>query len=172
MSDSEIYLLEWTFSPADYFEEAVEFSCDLCAIRVDNGRAEARIAPAKYPADHSARNLLHAELDARFMGAQVLSHKPYSLSKPSVTRLHADGRRDAWAFPEVGTVTISVADADFILIGEDGRVTRDTRTERIGARVQLSQLAAKYITEPVANSVHTKLRCGGQRSSERAGAPI
>lgn len=153
MSDSEIYLLEWTFSPADYFKEAVEFSCDLCTIRVDNGKAEVRILPAKYPADHSARYLLHAELDARFMGAQVLSHKPYSLSKPSVTRLHADGRRDTWAFPEAGTVTISVADVDFILTGEDGQVIRDTKRERIGARVHLSQLAAKYITEPVANSV-------------------
>ena len=37
----EVYLLEWTFSPADYFEDAVEFACDLGTIRVENGKAEA-----------------------------------------------------------------------------------------------------------------------------------
>ena len=39
-----VYLLEWTFSPADYFEEAVEFPSDLCTIHVENGKAEARIS--------------------------------------------------------------------------------------------------------------------------------
>jgi hypothetical protein len=52
---SEVYLLEWTFTPADYFEESVDFTCDLCSIHVENGKAEAHVPPAQYPADHSAQ---------------------------------------------------------------------------------------------------------------------
>src|SRR5688572_20648015 len=140
----EVYLLEWAFSPADYFEEAVEFACDLCIIRVENGKAEARIPPDKYPADHSARNQLHAELDARFMGAQVLSHKPYTLTKPNLSRLHPDGRRDAWLFAEVAALVVSGSTVDFVLTGANGQVIRDSRRERIDAKINLSQLSAKY----------------------------
>jgi len=150
---SEIFLLEWTFSPADYFEETIEFACDLGTIRVENGKAEARILPENYPADHSARNLLHAELDASFLGAQVLSHKAYTLTKPNLARLHPDGRKDAWVFAESATLAVSGSNVDFVLTGANGKVVRDTKRERIDARVKLSQLAARYITDPVADSV-------------------
>jgi len=150
---SEVYLLEWTFTPADYFEEPVDFPSDLCSIHAENGKAEARVPPAQYPADHSARNQLHAELDARFMGAQVFSHKPYTLSKPNLSRLHPDGRKDAWIFPEAGTLVISEGAVDFVHRGANGRVIRDTKRERINRRIEFSQLAARYITDAVANAI-------------------
>ncbi len=150
---SEIYLLQWTFMPADYFEEAVDMTCELGTIHIENGKAEARIPPDKYPSDHSARNQLHAELDARFMGAQVLSHKPYNLSKPGLSRLHPDGRRDFWAFAEAATSVFSDDTVDLVLTGADGRVIRDTKRERIDERIRFANLDAKYIADPVANSI-------------------
>ena len=37
----------------------------------------------------------------------MLSHKPYTLTKPNLSRLHADGRRDAWMFAEPGSFVLS-----------------------------------------------------------------
>jgi hypothetical protein len=150
---SEVYLLEWTFTPADYFEEPVDFACELCSIHVENGKAEACVPPVQYPADHSARNQLHAELDARFMGAQVLSHNPYTLSKPNLSRLHPDGRKDAWVFPDTATLVISGSTVDFVHRGANGNVIRDSKRERINARIELSQLAARYVTDAAANAI-------------------
>lgn len=79
-----VYILEWSFTPPDYFEEPVDFACDHGLIHVENGRTEARVPADIYPSDHSLRNQLHGELDARFLAAQVLSHKPYDLNKSSV----------------------------------------------------------------------------------------
>ena len=42
---------------------------------------------------------------------------------------------------------------DFVLTGADGHVIRDTRRERIDAKINLSQLSARYFNDPVANSV-------------------
>jgi hypothetical protein len=150
---TEVYLLEWTFTPADYFEEPVDFTCELCSIHVENGKAKARVSSARYPADHSARNQLHAELDARFMGAQVLSHNPYTLSKPNLSRLHPDGRKDAWVFPDAATLVISGSTVDFVHRGANGNVIRDSKRERINARIELSQLAARYVTDAAANAI-------------------
>lgn len=87
------YLLEWTFTPPDYFEEAVDFPCEHGSIHVENGRAEIRVLAERYPADHTLRNQLHAEVDARFLAAQILSHRPYTLSKPKLSKLYPDGRK-------------------------------------------------------------------------------
>ncbi len=150
---SEVYLLEWAFTPAEYFEEPVDFDCGPCSIHIADGKAEARVPPAQYPADHSARNQLHAELDARFMVAQVLSHKPYTLSKPSLSRLHPDGRKDPCIFPEAATLVISGSTIDFVHRGADGNLIHDTKRERINARIELSQLTARYIIDAVANAI-------------------
>jgi len=150
---NDTYVLEWTFTPADYFEEPTDFSCEFCSIHVENGKAVARVPSDKYPDDHSVRNQLHGELDSRFMGAQVLSHKPYTLSKSNVSRLHLDGRKDVWAFVEGARIAITGGTVDFVLRGADGGVIRDTKQERVERRFEFSQLAARYINDPVANAI-------------------
>jgi len=150
---AEVFLLEWTFTPTDYFEESVEFTCEHGTIRIENGRAEARVSPNRYPPDHSLRNQLHEELDARFLAAQVISHKPYTLTKPNLSKLYPDGRRDTWLFAEAGTLTISGGTVDLVLQDASVNVIRDTRRERIEKRIELAQLAAQYINDVVANTI-------------------
>jgi hypothetical protein len=149
----EVYLLEWAFTPADYFEEQVQFACDHGSIHVENGKAEARVPSDQYPLDHSLRNQLHAELDARFLAVQVLAHKPYTLCKSTLSKVYPDGRKDAWVFVEGTTVVVSGGTADFVLRDAAGNVTRDTRRERIEHRIGLAQLAARYISDAVASAL-------------------
>jgi hypothetical protein len=96
---------------------------------------------------------LHAEVDARFLAAQVLSHKPYTLSKPNLSKLYPDGRKDAWAFAEGATAVVSGGTVDFVLRDADGNVIHDTRRERIDERIGLAELAARYISDSVANAL-------------------
>jgi hypothetical protein len=149
----EIYVLEWTFTPADYFEVELDLACEHGSFRVTSGKVELRLAPEKYPSDHSLRMQLHGELDARFLAAQVLAHQSYTLSKPNVSRLHPDGRKDVWAFAEGATLKISCGSADFVVRDSAGNIVRDTKRERIEHRASFAQLAARYINDPVANAL-------------------
>lgn len=148
-----VFLLEWTFTPPDLFEERVEFPFALGVFVVDAGKVEARIPEEAYPQDHSLRAELHEQLNARFLAAQVLSHNPFTLSKPGVARVHADGRRDAWLFAEPATLTFTGGTADFVVKDAAGNVVRDTKKERIDHRKDLANTAASMVEDAVASSI-------------------
>ncbi|EGW22191.1 hypothetical protein [Methylobacter tundripaludum] len=81
---TEEFLIEWTFSPINYFEEPVEFRCRNETIRIDKGCAESRIPPDRYAPDHSICDQLHKELNLKFLAVQILNHQPYTLNNPSI----------------------------------------------------------------------------------------
>ncbi len=145
-----VYILEWTFTPTDYFEEPVDFPCDYGSIHVASGKAEVRVPADLYPPDHCLRNQLHMELDAIFLAAQVLSHKPYDLSKPGLSKLHPDGRKNSWVFPESCTMAINGGCADFVYKDAAGNVVRNTKEERIQRRNGFIQLAARHLNNALA----------------------
>ena len=140
----DVVVLEWTFSPSDYFEEAIVIERDTYTMTIDNGTVEARIDPAAYDQEHKMRDELHDALNDRFLGVQLLTHRAYELSKASMYRLHPDGRRDVTLFAEPGVVTASVGTPDIVVKDKDGNIVSDSRTDRIEKKKQLAELAEKY----------------------------
>src|SRR5207249_12302945 len=91
---SVIVLLEWKFSPSDYFEDVIAVSRDDYAMTITDGKVEAKVDSTIYDANLSIRKVLHDSLNDRFLGVQFLTHRPYDLSSSTMTRVHADGHRD------------------------------------------------------------------------------
>lgn len=137
-------VLEWQFSPADYFEEPITIARDDCTMVIGDGKVEARIAPAVFDANPSMRGVLHEELNDRFLAVQLLSHRPYELSKSSVARLHPDGRRDISVEVEGLRLKASVGPVDFQLTDKDGKIVSDSRRERIEKKKRLADLVSTY----------------------------
>jgi hypothetical protein len=52
-------ILEWQFSPPDYFEEPITLSRKDYVMVIDSGNVKATIASAVYDADPSMRTSLH-----------------------------------------------------------------------------------------------------------------
>lgn len=140
----DIVVLEWKFSPPDYFEESVHIKRDDYEMTICNGRAEARIRPEIYDKEHNMRDRLHNALNDRFLGVQLVSHKPYGLSKASMYRLHRDGRKDVTIFPESCVITMSVGEPDITVKDKDGNVISNSRKERVKRKKELAELAEKY----------------------------
>jgi hypothetical protein len=140
----DIVVLEWKFSPPDYFEEAIHIKRDDYVLTINNGTVEARIRPETYDKDQSMRDRLHASLNDRFLGVQLFSHKPYELSKASMYRLHPNGRRDITIFPEPIVIKVSIGEPDIIVKDKDGTIITDSRQERIQKKQELAELAEKY----------------------------
>jgi hypothetical protein len=140
----DIVVLEWKFSPPDYFEEPIHIKRDDYVMTISNGTVEARIRPELYDKDQSIRDRLHSSLNDRFLGVQLFSHKPYELSKASMYRLHRDGRKDITIFPEPILITVSMGEPDIIVKDKDGNVISDSRQERIQKKQELAELAEKY----------------------------
>lgn len=67
-------ILEWDFSPPDYFEEPVEISCDNYIKKIEAGNATATIDYSVFSENPSLREDLRVSLNNRFHAAQLLSH--------------------------------------------------------------------------------------------------
>jgi len=140
----DVVVLEWTFSPPDYFEETIVIERDTYTMTIDNGKVEARIGPAAYDQEHKMRGELHDTLNDRFLGVQLLTHKAYELSKASMYRLHPDGRRDVTVFPEPCVIGESFGTPNIVVKDKYGNIVSDSRRDRIEEKKELAELVAKY----------------------------
>lgn len=151
-----MYLVEWTYEPADYFEVPVEFACGDFTVSAKDGRLKSEIPDDFYPTDHSLRSVLHHDVHCRFLAAQVMNEKPYVLSNPSVARHRLDDGVDAFMFAQTSGVGAVFGRADFIQKDAEGNIVRDTRADRIGARNEFAQLVGQFSDDPVLIAM---LRC-------------
>jgi hypothetical protein len=137
-----VVLLEWTFSPVDYFEELIRIDRGDYVMAIADGKVEARIDASLFDKDPSLRQNHHAALNDRFLGVQLLTHHPYTLSNSAMTRLHPDGRREL--FVEAAILAFAEMRVDVQVLDEDGSVVSDSRQERIDAKRNLSELVATH----------------------------
>lgn len=141
---TEIVAIEWRFSPKNYFEETLEFSCGEAVITIADGKIEARMAAHVFDADPAVRQSLHDHLNDRFLGVQLLTHKPYTLTRAHTTRVRPDGRRDITVELDTGIFVMAGCDVDFQVTDKDGNIVADSRRDRIDRKTNLAALVSRY----------------------------
>ncbi len=140
----DVVVLEWTYSPTDFFEEVIQIKHEDYDMRIEKGKAEARIRPDVYNKRPKMRDELHEALSYRFLSNQFLTHKPYNLSKSSESRFHPDGRKDVRVFAESGMVKCKVGSVDILVKDKDGNVITDSRKERLDKSKEIAILVEDY----------------------------
>lgn len=139
-----VVVLEWNFSPPDYFEEPIEISRQNYTMTIADGKVHAKIDFAIYEANPSMRRSLHDALNDRFLGVQLLTHRAYELSSPTMTRVHPDGHSDIFMEAEPGHIVIAGIAADFQVLDKDGNVISDSKRERIEKKKSLAELVTNH----------------------------
>jgi hypothetical protein len=141
---STVVLLEWKFSPTDYFEEAIEISRQDYKMTIADGQVQAKIDSVIFEADPEMRQRLHDSLNDRFLGVQLFTHRPYELSRSTKTRIHPDGHRDIFIEPEPVRIKVSVGTADIRITDKDGNVVADSKRDRIEKKKSLAELISSH----------------------------
>lgn len=137
-------LLEWTYSPHEFFESAIEIARSDYTIDITSGAISARLSASAFDADKSIRQRLHDSLFDRMRGIQLLTREPFQLSKPRLTRIEPDGRRHIFVELEGAVLTLSGGLVDITVTDASGKIVRDTKQERIQKGADLADLVAKY----------------------------
>lgn len=154
MAHNDTIILEWSFSPPEYFETEIRLERDNYEMVIGHGKVEAKISPSIYESNPNMRNELHEALNGRFLGVQLLTHKPYELSDSSMYRLHPDGRKDVTKFLTSAVVRMFGGVVGVIVKDNDGNVVTDSRSERIEKKKSLADLAEKYRSnDPTSKSI-------------------
>jgi hypothetical protein len=150
----DIVILEWAFSPPNYFEEPIHIIREQYDMIIDNGNVEAKIKPEVYNNDSEMRDKLHNSLNDRFLGTQLVSHEYYNLSDSTMYLLHPDGRKDITIIGKGGICISGSGQCDIILKDEKGNIIKDSKRERIDKKKQLSDLTEKYcVKDPLVKSL-------------------
>jgi len=139
-----VVLLEWKFSPSDYFEEPIEISRQDYTMSIADGQVQAKINSAIFEADPDMRHRLHDALNDRLLGVQLFTHRAYELSHSTKTRVHPDGRRDTFIEPEPARIVFSAGTADIQIKDKDGNVIADSKRDRIETKRSLAELISTH----------------------------
>ena len=137
-------ILEWSFSPPDYFEEPITISRQDYSLAIESGKAKATMSTDVFDADPSLRGRLDEALTDRMHGIQLITHKPFELSKSVVIRVRPDGGRDISVELVGGQLTLTGGLVDVRVTDKNGNVIRDTKQERLDRKRSLAELVSRY----------------------------
>jgi len=141
---SATVVLEWKFSPPDYFESQIEIEKNDYTMTISNGKAEARIDSMVYDANPLMRDSLHRDIIARFQSVLLCSHEPYKLERPTMThRVYDDGRKDYVLEVEPMKIEIKFGKVDISITTKDGIIIDDKR-DRIEKKKAIADLVSKH----------------------------
>jgi hypothetical protein len=144
-----LLILEWSYTPADCFEAPVDYTAPSYTVHIENGRVVAAFATDQ---PDSVFPNVHNELEARFLGAQIMRNRPFQLSGYNTRRTSSDGSAvvsvsaGITGHAQVGAVDIVIRDAA-------GNVTSDTKADRVNATNEFAQLASKHRNDSVAEAL-------------------
>jgi hypothetical protein len=127
-----VVVLEWNFSPPDYFESKIEIKQGDYTMIIADGKVEAKIDSVVYETNPLMRDALHDALESRFLSFQLSFRKRYNLSNPTKTRVeHTDGRKDYVLEVEPGHIKTTFHPVTLSKCDKDGNVVADHQTERM-----------------------------------------
>lgn len=138
----EKVLLEWNYTPKNYFEEHSTFDYNDYQIDINNGQVTTSMLADFFDSHPNIRQEAEKTVENIFLATQVLSHQPFNLSGSAMVRVHPDGRRNVTLNVQSLKLKLTVHPVDLIYTNADG-VVHDTRAERIKTQKCLVSLAEK-----------------------------
>lgn len=142
---SGIVILEWSFSPPDYFEEVIQISCHDYDMTISLGKVHAEIDSSIYESHPSMRQKLQDCLNARFLGVELLTHRPYALSGSSMVKVGTDGRREVFLEVQSGHFSVSTSRVDLRVTDQNGNTILDSKRDRVEQKKRFSFLVSKHL---------------------------
>lgn len=139
-----VAIIEWQYTPPNFFEEPTTLPVDGYMISVENGLATVEIPVEEFDKDSSIYKGFDKQLRDNFLGAQVVSRQRYTLSSPTISRYDQNGSKAVQIFLKASVLSFTSGKADFIIKDSQGGIVSDTKAERAKRRQHLSALAAKY----------------------------
>lgn len=131
MSQDSKTVLVWTYEPHNFFEEEVLIVWLGGEITITDGSVRGTFDSKYYSEGIDFRDKVHDVVHSHFHAQQVQIQTSFELSPASMSREHADGRRDATVFVETMRLQLTGFPIDIVTRDAKGNVVTDTRAIRI-----------------------------------------
>jgi len=149
-----MYVIEWTFTPKDYFEESDHIKEKDYEMWIDAGSVKAEFLEKICKNRNKMLDKLHETLTNKFLIVQLHTHKAFELSNPRMYKLNPDGRKDYFIKLDTAVLKIRGGLADIKVTDKEGNIIADTRRDRINKRKELFELVEKHkLADPIVKKI-------------------
>ena len=122
---------KWVYTPANYFDQRIEYEINGWNIQLYNGCAQAVVQTQESVTKHPMlRNKINDEIDRQFFAQQLLKHGSYELSYDRMEEENSEGERNVVIEAEATVLTILGMSAEITITNKDGNITYDSRRDR------------------------------------------
>ncbi len=128
--------IEWTYEPREFFEEEIALNFSGGLIAISQGKAPGEFDASRYDEGDVFRTEAHNFVESAFLAQQVQNHLAFTLAQPAIAREHADGRRDVSIFVNSVVMVMTVGTLDIVVRDASGKVTADSKAERLEKQSQ------------------------------------
>ncbi|MCU7837703.1 MAG: hypothetical protein KZQ83_20990 [gamma proteobacterium symbiont of Taylorina sp.] len=136
--------LEWKYTPDNYIEEPIQINDKGFDLSIYNGVATAKIEPLFHSENPDIKKYLTNLIENRFLTVQVMSHKVFTLCRPSRSDLTKDGGKNVFVECEPARITITGMPCDIIIQDKDGKIVSSTKHERLDKLKWIAEKLDKY----------------------------
>lgn len=168
MRDEAKAVLEWEYTPSDFFEDPVQVCAGSGRISIEKGWARGSFDASEYARGADFRDKMHELLRQEFLIRQLFTQRAFKLDKPAMTREYSSGQRDVTVFVETLKLRLRTYPADITVGNAKGNVALDTRTKRLADqrdfRDKIAKLVPKYpelvrMLDSFRNSIEDEKNC-------------
>lgn len=131
MTEDARTIVEWSYTPEDFFEEPIEVSVGTGTIVVENGAALGTFDASDF--DRGAKLLSETDeaLRREFLAQKVMKQETFQLTHQNFAIEYPDGRRGVQVFPGAGSAVVKGFSPAIIVHDGDGDVVSDSRAGRL-----------------------------------------
>ena len=138
-------ILEWSYEPADFFEEGDRFSWSGGEVEITGGKVRGVFDASRYEQGREFRDQAHEAVLSRFKAQQVQLGRCFDLSLISFACEYEDGRRNETMFLETARFELRGGDVDFVLRDKTGNIVSDSKRERMDRQREFRDQVAKLL---------------------------
>ena len=154
MEETGNIILEWRYTPADFFEVKItDLPPDYEHI-IENGEITVSMDLNEYQRNPNIQDQLHEMLISYFKGTNLIIRKPFTLTRAGGTIIYSDGRKGHILQAEPLIMMTSFGSVDCYVIDSNGKIKIDTKRARVNRTRRFGELSVKYrISDPVVESL-------------------
>ena len=108
--------------PPDYLEKTISIPEKGIELSISDGLAIANIIAAVFEDNPNITNELTRVIESRLHAVQVLSHKDFSLGKPSRSDMRENGTKNVFLEVEPIVMKMSVGIVDLVVRDKNGKI--------------------------------------------------
>lgn len=146
-------ILNWSYTPNNFFEEPLEREAGQYTLKIGDGKITATMDAVIYDNNPDIRDEIHDNLEHRFKGMQLHNDKLYELDDGPKYRRLPDGRQGVEIFAPTIKLKLTAPPPDIENLDSKGNIIHSTKVERIREVNCSGDLGSKYGSDSVANAI-------------------